>query len=184
MPPRDKNQAPDTVEARPIEVNGLGLMYEINLTDGRKLSWEVKVDDTIEPDELNERLDLIHKASERQVALSTITAKREKVMVLKVRLQLQEATFAREGALQEARWGNNRKQGGFRRTEAQQTKLDNIETTIAGMCADIPVAEWEVARLEAIIDGRPPPELPQAQLKAALDHMSALPRPGYAQAAE
>ena len=177
-------QAPDTVEARPVEVNGLAVMYEVQLVEGRKLSWESKLDATCEQSDMDELLDRVFAATERQKARSELRAAKDNVIKLKVRIELQEQQYAREEAKQMVRFGAGRKQGSFRRTEAQDAALGQIMTTIASLRADVPMAEWNVKRLEAIIAGEEPPEVPFDVLVRAMDEQPVAPRPTFATAAE
>lgn len=160
-------QAPDTVEARPIEVNALGITYQITLADGRTVAYETRMDATCELADMDELLDRIHDATERQAARVNLPQARAKLKIAHTQLRMQEQLYATTQAGQEAAHSVSRKQGPFRPSEAQRTNLENIRASIARFRADIPILEWEIARLEAVIAREEPPPEPQRLAEAA-----------------
>lgn len=167
MPKHDPRQAPDTVEVRPIPVTALALTYQIELSPGRSIAYQVPLPAESDLADLNERLDTLHDATERQLARVQLPQARGKLKIASVQLKLQENLYAKTKALNEARWTQSHKQGVFRMSEAQSSALDNIATTVAKWRADLPILEWEIARLQAVIDGRTPPEELPAIAEAA-----------------
>lgn len=160
-------QAPDTVEARAVEVNGLGISYTINLDEGRQLLYETKLDATSEQQHIDDLLDMMHAATERQLAKVKLPQAHAKLKIAHTQLRLQERLYAETEAMAMARWGASRKQGEFKPSEQVATSLANIQSSIARFRADIPILEWEIERLTAIIDRVPPPPEPQRLAEAA-----------------
>lgn len=162
-------QAPDTTEVRPIEVNALGITYQVQLEGGGTIAYESKLDNTCARADIDELLDRIHGATERLVAKANIAKAKQRVTMIRARIKLQEQEYVFEENKQKASWSLGKKQGNFRPSDAQRSMLDNIQKTIASGRADLPVAEYEVARLQALIDGtEPPAELTVEQLHDAL----------------
>lgn len=160
-------QAPDTVEARPVEVNALGITYQIALEEGRTIAYESKVDATCSTEDMDELLDRLHDATERQLARVNLPKAKGKLKIARIQLRMQEQLHARTESEQLAHHRLSRKQGEFRPSEAQRNNLTGIETSIARFRADLPIIEWEIARLEAIIARREPPEEPARLAEAA-----------------
>jgi hypothetical protein len=168
MPPRDRNQAPDLVsEPRPIEVNALGISYQVNLGGDRQVSFETKLDSTADKVEIDTLLDTIHASVDRQQARIKLPEARGRLNIAHVQLRLHEREYAKEEAMQSARFAVSRKQGEMRRSEAQIAKLSNIQTSIDRFRADIPILEWEIERLQAVIDGTDIPPEPERLAEAA-----------------
>jgi hypothetical protein len=160
-------QAPDTIEARPIEVNALGITYQIELEGGRTIAFEERVPSDIGMADLDDALDTIHDAAERLQARVNLPKAKGKLKIAHNQLYLQERMYKQTEAEHLTRWGAGRKQGTFHPTEAQRAALDNIMRTIAQFRSDIPIIEYEIARLQAVIDRREAPEAPPMLAEAA-----------------
>lgn len=176
-------QAPDTVEVRPLEVNALGITYQVTLDGAGTLAFESRLDNTCSQADIDELLARVYASTEKLAARAGLQKAKERVTIVKGRIELQEQAYARAEQLHLVRHGASRRQGDFRRTDAQQAELDNIMATIASARADLPIAEYNLARLQAIVDGRPPPAEPTVEeIKAAMPKTST--RPSLAEAAD
>ena len=182
-------QTPDTVEVRPVEVNALGITYQVQIEGGGTIAYEAKLDDTCSRDNIDELLDRIHGATERLIAKNAIVKARQRVTMLKARIKVAERDYEQTASLHMARWGTSRRQGEFRRTDAQEAELGNRMSTIATFRADLPMAEWEVSRLQALIDGTEAPpepsvEIIQTALEKQAERAKRGARPAMAEAAD
>lgn len=146
---------------RDIEIPGMKVAYHFPITPegGRALSYEAAVDSTIGQEDLNDMLDTMRVAAERQKAIHDLPFHKMRLVQNRAKLPAREKELALMTANAQAKANRNATN---RRTQldvnpADQQNIAKLESALADLVATIAADEGEIPRLEAIIAGREPP---------------------------
>lgn len=146
-----------------IAVPGLKISYGLQLSDGVSLVYEAAVDSTIAKEDLNELLDRLSGATERQRAIRELPRARDRLaknlsVLPQARRRVAQAeaqASAHIAQLSQTR----RKDVPMLTTDVNETKAAN--DALAILLQTIELDRLAIAYFEATIDGREPPLPPE-----------------------
>jgi muconolactone delta-isomerase len=131
----------------------LSVLYNIVLDDQKTLALQTYLPVSCKPKELNELLDRMSAAADRQAAQGKIVKlKRSLAMQAKQLRRTTEDLNAIDGRF-EAMWKKAGKKGEFRLTTEQEAQKRNAHTTQARFGEEISEIKQEIADLEALLKG-------------------------------
>ena len=149
------------VEVRAIEIPGMKIKYSAPLSpDGDGIEYEMAVDSTIHRDDLDELLDKVGGAHQRQAAKRELPLLRQNLHGNRNLLRSARNEKARHEAGMNARASAL---GGTRRREVQPNPQDanalsQHDQRIIKIEEEIKRAEQRIPYLEAIVAGKDPPD--------------------------
>lgn len=148
-----------------IAVPGLKISYGLQLSDGVSLVYEAGVDSTVAKEDLNELLDRVSDAAERQRCKRDLPKARDRLaknvrMLLPARRRVAEADRQSNAHIAQLSQ-NRRKDVPMLATDVNEVKAAN--DYLVGLLQQIELDKLVIAYFEAIIDGREPPLPPELQ---------------------
>jgi len=172
-----------TVET-PLPISGLGIQRRVILKPGKDdLQFAFALDMTAPVEDAYQAMDFVSAIADREDLKTRMREKREALEVAKQqpaqmqkdieRLRVQRAAFLAARTAVHAASG---RRSPLKLTDKAQGDLEKFDEQIAqavmaakNFSRDIPIIEWEIACLEAKIDGREPPEAPNEVADAIED---------------
>jgi hypothetical protein len=146
-----------------IAVPGLKIAYQIQIGDGGTplIAYEAAVDSTIDTHDLNELLDRISSAAARQKAIHDLPlSKLRLVQNLDKREKIsRDLALASKTAAEEAQKRRGERVREVPMAQAALTQITQLSNALAETEAIINHDRLRIPYLEAVIDGRPPPDL-------------------------
>lgn len=164
------------VDLSGFPVPGMKVAYHFQISEtGRALSYEAAVDSTIGREDLNDMLDTMREAGERQKAFHDLPFHQMRLAQNQAKLPMRKKELSLAVAAAQAKATRH---ASSRRTEmtvgpSDQQNIAKLESAVADLEAVIEADRLEIPRLQAIIDGREPPvpepkaEEPLAAIAAA-----------------
>jgi len=158
-----------------IAIPGLRIVYKIQIGEGQSIDYEAGVDSTMDASDLNELLDRIGGAAERRKAIHDLPFHKARLaqnldMLPRVQRELAEAQ-AKSAAVRAQATAKQTQVRGERVREVPMspqavtaieqslTAISQIAERIEGIEKTIANDQLRIPYLEALIDGRPPPDL-------------------------
>lgn len=159
-----------------IAISGIAITRQIALLPNKdNLTFQVGIDSTTDDADLNDLLDRIGRAANRQRAIAELPEKEQALEIAYGQPAALEREIARLQALRaahvggmQAAWDAAARRGPFKPNEKQQAQIDQYDKQIeqamksrGSFTRDIAICEWEVARRRALIECLPEPPKPQ-----------------------
>lgn len=187
----------EEVKTVPLPISAMRITRQAQIANNDVLAFEFAIEQTAHEDDVREHMQRIDAILKREKARSELPSRREHLDVIRTmpgqihaaieyirrsKAQARSEIIAGHQAHNKRNPGalsaqEERKLEEFDRQIAEQQKLlDTVPESIAG-------AEWEVARREAVLDGKPEPPRPEAMPGAALG-MKGRAATGLAEAAD
>lgn len=164
-----------------VIVGGLGIVRRIVLGNKDDIQFQVAIDSTADKQDIFLLLDTISAAADRERLKADLAEKKQAYRIAleqPAMLDKEVARLRRDRAATlagfHARHAASQKRSEYRPSERDQQALDQFEAQIQAaqeskksFARDVPIIEWEIARLEALVAGREVPPRP-AEVEMAL----------------
>ena len=164
-----------------VIVGGLGITRRVVLSNKEDITFQVAIDSTADKHDLFGLLDNISAAADRERLKAELAEKKHAHAIAleqPAMLDKEIARLRRDRAATlagfHARHAASQKRSEYRPSERDQQGLDQFEAQIQAaqeskksFARDLPIIEWEIARLEALIAGQEVPARP-AEVELAL----------------
>lgn len=139
------------------------ITMQCEIARGITMAWQDTLGRSRTRAELDREVDLFMTVVGRQKAKIELGEKRQALLIAQSqikesaerRIQL-DASFRAEYEIAEI--GGRARRGGFKLSEQQKKALEQCDEVIKQMRRDVPLIEAQIARLEALIDGRELPD--------------------------
>lgn len=140
----DKQEAIDALPA-------LGISYKVGLGDGKELVFQTHVPQTINPGTLNEMIDKLRVAADRQAAFSDLV-ELEKVLEQQTTAMLAaEEQKAKIDVDYAEKWSASGKKGPVRLTGAEKNAVENFDKSRQGFKSMIARIQGQIDKTKAKI---------------------------------
>ncbi len=156
-----------------VPIPGMRIVYQQPIgPDGRGISFEVAEDATISKEDLNEMLDRVSGAARRLSAIEELPLIKGKLLTDRELLKDEERRLREAGARLESHVTllsvNRRKEA--MPPESDTRAIAQLDQAVSDRRSAIRNSELRIPYLQALIDGRTPPELfPELKLAEAAD---------------
>lgn len=140
-------------EPVPTDVPAMGFSYQFQVVDGISMVFQTHLDQTSAKEDIDELCDRVASVAERQKAKLELPEVRRHYGIAVTQLEIAERDYVNsQGRFEAIADASPRREKGI--TAQQRTTLDNLKTSIDRLHADVRRWESEIAKREAIVNGK------------------------------